>query len=257
MVVKKREEIDFKKSSVEFYWITPGKSGTSIEVGYTYSQKNGQIASAKTIFYVLGPSSGSIETKLNEVSIDHCLENQIVSKPPVLELGRKACQFSLEFTSKPGITFQGLTNFDNPAYPPPPGTIYWVQVAGSELRRKSKTGSNLCKLSYPRLDGGLPYPADTDTPGLTLDDNYQEMSTSMKSRRYLMWIDRTDKTKIPVPLGYVDWNWSGTAVYDTVSKKWILKDSDKGVSDYVTSLEYPIWDGVMDAKQYSCINATK
>lgn len=229
-------------SETTFYWVTP--SGTPFEATFSFTL-NGQVITLPAYFNVIGPGSVDVTTTFGRINIFHSW----------LKLGRPTRN------SEVGINFDvGL--------PPPSGTFEWVQlIEGATITDYiPSTGSSAgtCEVttgletSYPY--GSADATSTNDNPGAHLNPPFTT-SEVMSARMFLMWDPTlpspctaayTDKdgphpstcTSIPVPLGYVDWSWSGAAQYDAHAKpKWKIIDSmsSEDKSPFQTTSSFPAW----------------
>jgi hypothetical protein len=69
---------------------------------------------------------------------------------------------------------------------------------------------------------------------------------SFSAKMYAMW-DPNLPNSIPVPLGYVQWNFTGDATIANAStNQWVLKSSSAGSNNTFTqSSSYPQWSGTL------------
>ena len=165
---------------------------------------------------------------------------------PVLQLGNPP----------PGISFQGS------ATPPAgyAGALLYVQLL--QLRNAvfvyPNGTSSTCVGSG--LDTEFPYrfsnpPVNTqtnDTPSLNLTSAYYTSeSVSDAYSMFLMW-QPTLANAIPVPLGYVDWAWTGLATF--IWNSWVLTNApEAGFSVTQPTTTYPQWSQVFTtAKGLTC-----
>ncbi|QLE55432.1 hypothetical protein [Nostoc sp. TCL26-01] len=259
----KKIPTDFTKSSARFFWITPGKS---LEVNYSYELTNGERASAKTFFDIAGPISGYIKrtNSTNKVDIGQC-DDEVGFNGECLRFGEKRTlgDISNILGNPVGVAFDGKVTFDDSSLSKE-GKLIWVQIVSASIKNVSER--KLCQFQGSNLlDAKFPYPESkvsfqdswwlssiTDSPQVALSTG-NEVSTSQFFRMYVMWWSKLPQS-IPVPLGFVDWQWSGVALRDISSNnKWKLKSGESDVKLYQASLEYPVWTGtVQDKLKITC-----
>jgi hypothetical protein len=119
---------------------------------------------------------------------------------------------------------------------------YNVQVISGLTIQLTGSTSHTCTGSG--LDGSYPYPPVTstytdDNPGVGLSTSYSEESYTMSASMYVLWNSGLANS-IPVPLGYVSWNWYGDAKY--ISGAWQLQaSSTRSANAFQASSSYPTW----------------
>lgn len=232
----------FTNVSTVFYWVRPGVT----PITYTYMLSNGQSFSATATYNVAGPSAGSVTTATGIVGIVPC--DQTIRRG-IRFISRFATCLSLGDDSiAPGITFTRSITQSLGAYT---GNLFFVQlVTGNAVAAQSIKTSTTC--TGTGLDAPYPFPdtADPidfifyqafDSPHLVLNRVFTEMSEVMSARMFLMWQASGLADAIPVPLGFVDWNWAGYATYNGGEKAWEITDSAAGAQLYQSSTDYPIW----------------
>jgi len=147
--------------------------------------------------------------------------------------------------STPGIVFNASLQQPQAAQ----GTIVFVQNLNQYNYQYTTTGG--CQLqSYgPGIDGG--YPIDqspvgattystNDSPGIPLYTNATEGTASFSATMFLMWQPSlTSYPVIPVPLGSINWQWSGDALQN--GGTWAFKQPPGSpiVSLFTPSTAYP------------------
>ena len=102
-----------------------------------------------------------------------------------------------------GITFNTPTGYANDS-----GGLYsLVQLIGSD----TTTGESVSP-TVVGLDGSYPYgyPPDSDSPKVRLQPTAASVTRILSANMFLMWQSNTTLS-IPVPLGYQNWGFSGTA----------------------------------------------
>jgi len=214
--------------SCTLYWVAPG---TSLTVTYAYTLTNGQTSpTVSATFNVQGPSAVSLTTPtISAVSI---------GLSP-LEMG----MFVPPETS--GIEFNATLQQPQGAN----GNIVFVQTLNSYDYQYSTSGTCPLQSYGPGFDGG--YPTDesavgatsystNDSPGVPLYSNATGVTASFSATTYLMWQPSlTSSPVIPVPLGYINWQWSGSAVQN--GEVWSFKQPPGSpiVSLFSPSSNYP------------------
>jgi hypothetical protein len=224
---------------------------------YTYAL-NGTTytGSAALTFGVQGPTGVAVNAPTGTVNI--WLQNP---PPPIMQFGGILPPFGIEF--------------DASATPPPGnvGAFSWVQLVDSEQYEEiDHSGRWRCipesfasdPKHSPELD--TRYPADTglstnDNPAISLDSTIGEMSRTLSATMYLMWTPNADSLctsgsacTIPVPLGYVNWNFCGdsinTLAQQSNSTTWILNRQsetpspapfDASAPSPQNNYSYPTW----------------
>jgi hypothetical protein len=208
---------NFSQQSNTFYWVTPG---SSLVVTYTVKLSNGSSSSASTTFNVSGPTSAQLATSTSAVHIS------TISGQPYLQYGNQTAGVA-------GITFTGsATNSSG-------GSFSFVHLITSYQVVRSST----CSYSPGTgLDNYYPFPSSgstaSDSPASELYSSESKVSESFGATMYLMWQSSTSGS-IPVPLGYVPWQWSGTAVQN--AGVWTVSSGSGSASAFVSSTAYPTW----------------
>lgn len=229
---------EFSKPATTFYWIAPGDSR---EVTYSYKLDNGEIGSRSTTFNVIGPTSGFISTKLGVIDIGKCDNSDNIC----LRFGiAKSLLAEFEHGINFGISIQKSSAIS--------GNIELVQlIVSDDATTKLHAGGLKC--TGVGLDTTHPYPEAPDplerkflqtahdSPQVVLKESYTELTKAMSARMYLMWRSSDRPSAIPVPLGFVDWQWSAHAVHDDASGTWKLQASSKNAFPYQSNITYPNW----------------
>jgi len=220
-------------SSTHFYWVTPGENR---RVLYRVRLANGETATAETFFDVDGPSSTQVQVDPVKV---------------IIAPGTAAASTVLGLLGS-GISFHAI-------YSLPEGMLKnftWVQLIQSDaLTLKNQEGTLYCvPKSQPvaefgaGLDTGYPYDMRNptrDNPPLELTPDTQAYSRVFHARMYLLWSSGLSNS-IPVPLGFVDWSFSGEVVLkDPATNSWALKSGQAGPDHpdqpFTRSHAYPLW----------------
>jgi hypothetical protein len=138
------------------------------------------------------------------------------------------------------------------------GAFSFVQLINSDTTTYSETAGTETCTHNPDLDTGYPYPLNasgqaTDSPLYALPSTYTSTSRSFNATMYLMWTPNPasgcpngSACTIPVPLGYQNRQFSGSATQPQSNSTWGNPMGSGGPSgSFVTSpLEYPFWTGV-------------
>ena len=236
------QDADFTQSSTTFYWTMVGTKNVTYTV-----HSGGQTGTAQATFKVQGPTcAGScVKVQLGEVDI-YQFEN-------VWWMGFG----NIDTAKRPGITFTEVPDV------PQSGDFVWVQTYSEESKEYSAHGAVENCTSTPNgaaLDTTFPYavsigpyalPGTTnDSPDNPLQSDWSKLSVTENFKMYLMWQPTTYRSSewlplpgsIPVPLGYVAWTWSGTAVNDptVIRVPWSLKTSDRSALFHAGN-DFPLW----------------
>jgi hypothetical protein len=208
------------QQSTTFYWVTQGSSQNAT---LTLNYNTGQQASAEVTFNTSGPTSVSMSTPTSVVQIWEDSELDLY-----LRFGNPTV---------PGI------QFDASATPPSgdSGTFFYEQLIG-EYNVVYYNGQG-CSFSVGTgLDNTDPYPSNglstDDSPGIEVYSNETEATANFSATMYLLWQSGTSDS-IPVPLGNVNWQWSGDAVQN--SGDWSVKSGSGSSGGFVTSSTFPVW----------------
>ena len=210
---------DFTKADTVFYWIAPSSTVAQEEaVTFTAMLSDGSMVTASTAFNLVGPDSTDV--------------NVTTGKVHILPLGNfvylRKLRFGRLVPGQEGIIEQAATN--SPANDD--GALLWVQVVNEDTSDFERGSETLTCASTPGLDLNFPYTTGAemdDSPyialaGPTFEPN--SISRNFAARTYLMWdpllpsgctapkppFGVTVCSSIPVPLGYVDWGFTATAI---------------------------------------------
>jgi hypothetical protein len=242
-----------------FYWTQSG----SYTLSFTYILINGKQNSSTVTFNVSGPTgSNMIQTTMNTTGD---VQIQLVgTTPPTPKL-------ILNGTSVNGV--QVGIEFTNNATSPAgnTGTYSWVQVLNStQTHLLANAGLLSCPLApQSGLDNFYPYPpasptTTNDSPNNVLTANLGELQRSFNANMYLMWKPTADPActdgascTIPVPLGSVNWGWSGDAI-NTLSTTtgvngttWKLS-CGTSANAFQASSAYPRWNNTVINGNVTC-----
>ena len=129
----------------------------------------------------------------------------------------------------PGIAFEA-TDINLDGVTAPNGGFLWVQIITGGQITGTAPGARVSPFPFPPpgLDSSFPYSAATptttsDAPALGLQNNLSTETWAPSYQMYLMWNSNLDPTAIPVPIGYVAWNITGTADQNaSASPPWSL-----------------------------------
>lgn len=115
--------------------------------------------------------------------------------------------------------------FSPPSTQSPSGTFSFAQLVRSDAITYTVSGSTSTTCpGTPGLDGAYPYQNKygqlvNDAPYVKLFSTYTTESRSFVATMYLMWQSSTPSS-IPIPLGYVDWNFSGSSSEPLPNSTW-------------------------------------
>jgi hypothetical protein len=224
-------------STCTLYWVSPGSSqnwvpsGNSLTASYSYTMTNGQASqtspAASATFNVQGPTAATMTTPtISPVSIGLSPLQMGMFVPP----------------TTPGIAFNATLTQPQAAQ----GTIAYVQYLNN-FNLQYTTSGGCAPFGYgPGIDGAYPYDqspngaksySTNDSPGIVLYNNSTAATASFQATMYLMW-QPTLSSSIPVPLGDVTWQWSGTATES--GGKWTLQPTvSPSASLFTPSASYP------------------
>jgi len=219
-------------STTAFYWISPGYNRT---VSYHLRLTNGVTATAAVTFDVDGPSSTQVDVDSERVVMDPAALNS-----SVLGMMGSGISFRARYFLPEGVA----KNF------------IWVQLIQSDAITVDNNGVRLHCVPKTQpissVGAGLDttYPYDThnptmDNPRIRLASDTQEYSRVLHARMFLLWTSGLSNS-IPVPLGFVDWSFSGeVALKDAATNAWELKSGYVGPNNPVMPFKrapiYPFW----------------
>jgi hypothetical protein len=226
--------------ATRFYRITPGENRT---VSYQLRLTNGTAANAFVTFDVEGPRSPEVQVDSEKVAISQPTPNS-----SLLGLLGPGISFRAHY-SLPGRMLKNFT---------------WVQLIQSDvitLKNSGTTWSCVPK-SQPvsSVGSGLDtvFPYDThnptlDNPQIHLPSDITEYSRVFRARMYLLWTSGLSNS-IAVPLGFVEWTFSGdVALRLANTNEWVLVSSSGGphdpVSPFTRSHVYPFWNSLVPYTQ--------
>lgn len=230
---------NFSQQSTTFYWVD---SGTTRSVTYSLTLSDGSTSSASVPFDVSGPTSPSMTAALNPggVTIDVAGDNLL------LEFGNNSTTFGITFT--PTVTQPSGTT----------GTFSYVQLINSDQAVITNDGppTNFTCSIGTGLDNVYPYhmrPDGTaaDSPGVALNSTYTELVETFSATMYLMWNSGLPNS-IPVPLGSMQWGYSGDAHRDTSTSLWELRNPSGTNQTFSAGITYPTWSTHTTNNQPQC-----
>jgi hypothetical protein len=228
---------DFIRDSTSFYWIAPGY----FQVTLSATVSNSQPILAKAAFNIDGPALPKVIAETGHVAIED---------GPVLSFGN----------AEPGMAFKASAEVPTAVN----GTFVWIQLINKDVvvLITQNGSSKTCNVAVETaLDNTFPYAygdSTSDSPDWSFDSTDTRMTRTFTARMYLLWnpalpsgctLPDTDLgqegtcTSIPVPLGYVDWEFNGGAQAKP-SGKWTPfgPECSKGCSSaFRPSTEYPLW----------------
>jgi hypothetical protein len=279
--------------TVSYYWVTPSNS---ITVTYRYCMVNFECNSASATFSVGGIDNLTVSAPMNRVQID----------PSTLRMGpgSKArsvpgIYFNKSAAIPPGsgtkAAFQWVQIVTNDTT-----TLRCGVTSDSTLVCKAAQTTYACvsRSGYPALDNYYPLPIVSDgnavdiPSGPPLGTNREfEQAASFDATTFLMWdpalnsdgtggctpavtdsLSRISQPStctgsIPIPLGYVNWHYSGDALntFDVTQgvSGWNLVSADPLVADtngpsFHMSSSYPQWNRLelngelADTSKFTC-----
>ena len=217
---------NFTQAANTFYWLDA--SAVPRQVNYELTLNTGPVLSSGALFDVAGPTSPSMIPSLGLVAawgtINGVAYNSLnLGCPPTP--GSDPPQSACPPGVISGIKFTASTN--NPAGIA--GTLSFVQFISNitdvsvQVDGKTSTcttpGVNAIDTYYPYATGSQ----TTDNPGVpNLNSRgFTEVSESFAAQMYAMWTPNL-AAAIPVPLGSIQWNYAGDAIYSNASGTWIL-----------------------------------
>jgi hypothetical protein len=248
--------LDLTKSALMLYFVDAGPTGEMrYSVVYSCLLPSGNMVSAKAIFDVTGPTSPYVDTTMGAVKVGSLKHTKSGSPNIALFLGGLSSDplFFNRFvpvldTKELGISFFASVTQPEQAQ----GTLSFVQIITVD---ENIQGARTRSFSaHAALDNSFPYPSSisnskrftNDTPELTLQPGDTEAFASEAFETYLMWTPPFDHA-IPVPLGVVSWQWSGSA-YDAGGDTWKLKKEPActaGFLEFRPGTQFPTWQSVV------------
>jgi len=236
-----------KQSTLKTFWLYQGQG---VPVTYQYCVDIPGVGNqcslpANATFNVAGPT----DTIKPVLSLPQALGSWQVF-PTSAACNVQWLYFGLEDTSAPscpgsldipGIFFDATnpTNIPNGG-----GNFFWVQIIKSAVISGTEPGVTIKPdRQGPGLDNSYPYIpvpdnplVELDAPATSLDNALTTESESFNATMYLMWISAINPASIPVPIGYVDWSISATAIQkSTNSPPWSLAKQETPTAVFTAS----------------------
>ena len=221
-------------ATCSLYWTSPGNSQ-----GVSYSQIASTTSGdgltepsgvATGTFSVQGPSAVTLTTPtISPVSIGLSPLYMGMFTPP----------------NTPGIVFSASLQQPQAAQ----GKIVFVQYV-NQFNYQYTTSGGCAPISSPAgVDTAYPYDESSvgattystnDNPGIPLYTNASEATASFSATMYLMWQPSlTSSPVIPVPLGFITWQWSGDAVQNAGAWSFKQTPASPSASLFTPSTSYP------------------
>jgi hypothetical protein len=240
--------LDFSQQSTTFYWDAP--PATSQVVTFILHLSDNTFPQATATFNIGGPTAASVATQLGQVAIN---------PGPYLQFGSIPSNVGIAFTAS-ATPPSGYSN-----------SFLWVQQNTNDVLTITLNDNTTHTCTFTTVPaGGDPfldtlYPYDTgsttdDSPRTVLDSTTsKELIRNFSAIMYLMWTppeaswcQNGSACTIPVPLGSVHWQWSGDAVYNSVSQAWTLNSSTKSADPFQSSNAFPTWTRYSDYSSRTC-----
>ena len=251
---------DFVHDSATFYWVYPSPAQGPFSVTFTLNLSGGAQVSATTSFNVAGPTAVSLFTCGGNVP-SGCAHNGplgtvAIDTGPVLRLGGPASNIGIAFTAS-ATPPSGYAN-----------TFSYVQLIKNDpitLTPSNGGAVQVCNPTtqpvvgvFPALDSGYPYSKGTTTsdnpPTATLTNTDKEVTRAFSATMYLMWSSELTGS-IPVPLGYVDWQFTADATLtNSQSNTWAVKSGTGSAGSFVASNSFPVWASFAPYTGETCHN---
>lgn len=241
--------------SVTFYWVIAASSQT---VTFSLNYGNNQNAQAQAIFNISAPSPANPTVSLPA-------GGQLYVNTLTGCAGASGGQF-LNFGNLSGAA-PGCGNpsgsagiaFVPPTTSSPPGNFFFVQLVENDSVVYSRTGATLTCTGVGGLDGAYPYQNKTaqtvnDAPEAPLPSTFTLTQRSFSASMYLMWQSNTANS-IPVPIGYVSWQFSGSASEPQQNSTWGSPTGGGSAGSFTVaagSAYYPTWNGLNVQANQNC-----
>ena len=237
----------FNAQSTTFYWVTAGNSQT---VTFTLNYGNSQTATAQTTFNVSGPSTPNVLVCGGNVggscTSTTALGTVNINPTNVLQLGGSTNNIGIQFTASATPPSGQSNNF------------VWYQIITNDTKVITKpSGSTQTCVAVTTPAGGLPY-LDTEAPygtTSTQDDQpftgldttqFTELTRTFAATMYALWTPSAasgctagSACTIPVPLGYVTWQWYADAKYTGGAWTLLSSPTNSGASTFQASGSFP------------------
>ncbi len=221
--------------SVTFYFIAPANSQqVTFTLNYSVNGTPQPAATAKATFNIAGPTPSTtnapfVTTQLGQVAIN---------SGPFLQFGGTTDNIGIQYTASAN---------QPTGYSP---VFKWVNLISNDTLVQIDTNGTLTTNLGSGLDSGYPsFPNITatttyDNPRVSLLPACTEEKRTFAAQTYLMWnAGLTSPVSIDVPLGSLNWGFSGDAVQN--SGMWSLSGtpSDFAVG-FTNSSSYPAWSSL-------------
>jgi hypothetical protein len=242
-------ETALKSTSLNTYWAYPANT---IPVTYKYcvnipgvGNQCSEIANAT--FSVTGPTANIVPSTTSwnpSPPIPMC---NSTAKEQMLSFGTydpTTSTVCAPLAAIDGITFTATVNIS----PQNSGQTEWIQVISKDnATLTTPSGQTIPFNGGSGLDTALPYndppdPLDAtttvtvDSPGVELPMNDSRVARTFSAKMYLMWTSQIPSS-IPVPLGYVKWAVSGTAVQNDKTHTWSVASSIPTTAQFQVSYD--------------------
>ena len=284
-------------NGLTFYWVNPG---TTEAVTFQYTLSNGKTASATASFTINGPTGVSVSNYAAAGGFSPvAVYFDTLTSPGAGQLGlgyggMNTSQYGIVLQVAPLNVTSGQSGTGANS------TYTWVQLlTNNKIRLRGETSNTNCASGqtctcYPK--GGLPATAElddtypysntnsadpnpfNDAPATPLYDS--EVAQVFAARTYLMWDPalpsgchpaNTDRAgistpsdcsrSIPIPLGSINWNWSGNVLRLGITQPapnntdYKLCCGPESEGTFSSGGGYPQWQAIaakVPISQYSC-----
>jgi hypothetical protein len=253
------------------FWTVPGR----YTVEYQYTLSTGQSGISAAVINVEGPTQSTVSTDVEgSVTVtslpsetDFLLQglkymastNTIAAASDCMSNPPSVYCFGVSFTPF-SVTFPSDYT----------GSYQWVQlIKAKTLSTSTASGTTSVVSSCPSglLDNTYPYPDvlpdllpngkpqqtayDGPFSAVKIPASVSTVTWTFTADMYLMWQATTDlpsgtsivASTIPVPLGYVEWGFTATAMRNS-SGGFSLSSYTRSIDGFVVSIIYPQWSGV-------------
>ncbi len=222
-------------STYTFYWVY---TANPLNMTYQYTMSGGgsSVSSpvATATFNVGGPTAVSVGTTTGQV---------VINSGPVLQFGGSLSNIGITFTA----TATPPSGYSN--------NFKWVQLVTNDTRVLTPANGGAVQTCVPTtqpiastgtgLDTGYPYAVTSstnDNPSIALNSANKEETRTFTATMYLLWSSGLANA-IPVPLGYVNWQFSGDATLTNAqTNQWSLKSGSGSSNSFTASNSYPSWN---------------
>jgi len=211
----------FTQQSTTFYWVD---AAASRSVSYTVNFNNGTQSTAQMAFNVEGISGLMVQSSPGTVQISS----------GKLRFGdnmnNPGANFSASYSSVPA-DFQGLFS--------------WTQLINSSNWTYAPVQTGSTCSAGPGLDMYVSYTTGQnldDSPGVPLISGFSDLTAAGSFSSYLMWqpYGTGMSTSIAVPLGHMNWSWSGEAQLN--NGIWsVVSNPVQPTPSWSATLDFPQW----------------